>query len=152
MTSLNGFWSKNNQRKNAQWKYELNEIFVLESVFVPPFSIKQPDSGIIFSDRLLQSIIFSILNSGTHVNSFLLKHRSALKLKYLFVSAICRYLNVVLYFLPLSGISFSLISILFSVLINCNIITVCRGIGEYVNARNGMPANLHPTSSLFGKH
>ena len=27
---------------------------------------------------------------------------------------------------------------------------VCRGIGEYVNARNGMPANLHPTSSLFG--
>jgi len=25
-----------------------------------------------------------------------------------------------------------------------------RGIGEYVNARNGMPANLHPTSSLFG--
>ena len=26
----------------------------------------------------------------------------------------------------------------------------CRGIGEYVNARNGMPANLHPTSALFG--
>ena len=25
-----------------------------------------------------------------------------------------------------------------------------RGIGEYVNARNGMPANLHPTSALFG--
>ena len=25
-----------------------------------------------------------------------------------------------------------------------------KGIGEYVNARNGMPANLHPTSSLFG--
>ena len=25
-----------------------------------------------------------------------------------------------------------------------------KGIGEYVNARNGMPANLHPTSALFG--
>merc|ERR1719430_1183987 len=25
-----------------------------------------------------------------------------------------------------------------------------KGIGEYVNTRNGMPANLHPTSALFG--
>ena len=25
-----------------------------------------------------------------------------------------------------------------------------KGIGEYVNSRNGMPANLHPTSALFG--
>ena len=25
-----------------------------------------------------------------------------------------------------------------------------KGIGGYVNARNGMPANLHPTSALFG--
>ena len=29
-------------------------------------------------------------------------------------------------------------------------ISFFRGIGEYVNARNGMPANLHPTSALFG--
>ena len=29
-------------------------------------------------------------------------------------------------------------------------LTRLRGIGEYVNARNGMPANLHPTSALFG--
>ena len=25
-----------------------------------------------------------------------------------------------------------------------------KGIGEYVNSRNGMPAHLHPTSALFG--
>ena len=25
-----------------------------------------------------------------------------------------------------------------------------KGIGEYVNTRNGMPAHLHPTSALFG--
>ena len=33
---------------------------------------------------------------------------------------------------------------------NLTLFVCFRGIGEYVNARNGMPANLHPTSALFG--
>ena len=36
--------------------------------------------------------------------------------------------------------------IMMMMMMNC----VFQGLGEYVNARTGMPCHLHPTSALFG--